>query len=448
MTTPSVTPHPQHHSLRQVVDKQNFSPDSTLVLFGEIFQRGYANGLIEEAEACEMKMIYSTVGRREKDGILRPLNSEELQTKANQKMINVALEAGFDYQPGPSGKTVIELLKDIKLSDWENARLDFEEINQIKNLAEKDFRRRVRAYVAELEKILPKTGDVIFAHLMAGGVPRAKIIMPIMNKVFKGTGDRYYASSDFWKTDLGKLCAMSFSEVTAQTFQILIDETASIRNQREAGGFKVGYSAYGYHGTEILFGQTYQWQTYSPYLQGWAKKQLEQIAIDAQKSSPGIQACVFNCPEILTNSSSIFQGVEVPLYPLLSAIEFEGGKTKAFEKLNEKCKALLKPGLEMKSVYQITRDFYSDLDVQKLQNFSDWPTHSSKSQLELLLQKSEAIFDMHLDPKNLVTSVLSEVVFRACGEAMLHQTLQPKSSVLWINHDYVAKSYLSQFVDV
>ena len=61
MTTPSVTPHPQHHSLRQVVDKQNFSPDSTLVLFGEIFQRGYANGLIEEAEACEMKMIYSTV---------------------------------------------------------------------------------------------------------------------------------------------------------------------------------------------------------------------------------------------------------------------------------------------------------------------------------------------------------------------------------------------------
>lgn len=438
-----MSPNSKDHSLRKVVQKHSFAPGSTLVLFGEIFQRGYANGLIEEAEHCGMNVIYSTVGRREKEGQLRPLNTEELHAQGSKKIINVPLEAGFDYQKGPKGQNLIEMLKDVKLSDWENAQLDWSEIGQIKMLAEQDFRQRVRQYVTELEKHISTTGDVIFAHLMAGGVPRAKIIMPVMNKVFKGTGERYYPSTQFWNTELGKVCAQSFHEVTAKTFQILLDETAKIRKQRQAAGFQVGYSAYGYHGTEILLNGALRWQTYSPYLQGWAKKNLEQIAIEASKSSSEIKACVFNCPEILTNSSSIFQGVEVPLYPLLAAVQNENATSPRFKELEQKCQQLLKPEQSIQTVYRLAEEFYSDPEVLKLQNFSDWPTHSSKPQLELLLQKSDAIFDMHRDTKNLVTSVLSEVVFRACGEAMLHQTLHPEHPVLWINHDYVAKSYLA-----
>lgn len=435
-------PNPQNHSLRQVVQKQKFSPGSTLVLFGEIFQRGYANGLIEEAERCGLNVIYSTVGRREKDGSLRALTQEELQTMGSKKIINIPLEAGFDSQKGPQGLTLIDLLKDVKLSDWENAQIDFQEIEQIKNLAEQDFRQRVRLYLEQLNQNISPKGDVIFAHLMAGGVPRAKIIMPVMNKVFKGTGDRYYPSAKFWSTDLGKVCAQSFMEVTAKTFQVLLEETSTFRQQRQKSGFQVGYSAYGYHGTEILMHGQYQWQTYSPYLQGWAKKELEQIALRAQKTSSDIKACVFNCPEILTNSSSIFQGVEVPLYPLLAAIQKEGPQSSAFESLQQKCQSLLKPGNTMAMIYKTAEEFYADTEVQKLQNFPDWPTHSSQLQLGLLLQKSDALFDMHQDPKNLITSVLSEVIFRACGEAMLHQTLNPQHPTLWINHDYVAKSFL------
>ncbi len=437
------TPHPKTHSLRQIVRPQQFAPHSTLVLFGEIFQRGYANGLIEEAERCGLKTIYSTVGRREKDGALRALNSDEIQAMGSKKLINIPLEAGFDYQKGPRGRNLIEILKDLKLTDWETAKIDMDEVSQIKNLAEQDFRQRVRQYVAELEKNLPPSGDLIFAHLMAGGVPRAKIIMPVMNKVFKGVGERYFPSSQFWSTDLGQICAMSFTEVTARTFQVLLEETATLRQKRQSAGFKVGYSAYGYHGTEIRLSDQLTWQTYSPYLQGWAKKQLEKVAIDATNNSSDIKACVFNCPEILTNSSSIFQGVEVPLYPLLATIEQEGKSSEKYKTLLQKCQSLLKPEQTMSAIYQLANEFYAHPAVQKLQNFPDWPTHSSKEQLELLLQKSDAIFDMHQDPKNLITSVLSEIVFRACGEAMIHQTLNPDQAVLWINHDYVAKSYLA-----
>jgi hypothetical protein len=36
---------------------------------------------------------------------------------------------------------------------------------------------------------------------MAGGIPRARVFMPLLNRVFKGTGDKYLASSDFWRSD-------------------------------------------------------------------------------------------------------------------------------------------------------------------------------------------------------------------------------------------------------
>ena len=52
----------------------------------------------------------------------------------------------------------------------------------------------------------------------------------------------------------------------------------AIRQRIESQGGQVRYSAYGYHGTEILIGETYQWQTYSNYTQGYAKMRLERIA--------------------------------------------------------------------------------------------------------------------------------------------------------------------------
>ena len=129
-------------------------------------------------------------------------------------------------------------------------------------------------------------------------------------------------------SDLGKLILMNFDEVTANSFQYLIEGTAALRQRLENSGGQVRYSAYGYHGTEILINGDYQWQTYTSYTQGYAKMRLERIAEAAWEK--GIKATVFNCPEIRTNSSDIFVGVELSLFPLLTALKKEKGAAHPF----------------------------------------------------------------------------------------------------------------------
>jgi len=176
--------------------------------------------------------------------------------------------------------------------------------------------------MAEIDALIPDGVNVLFSHTMAGGIPRARILMPVLNRVFKGQGERFTASEVFWNSQLGKLCSLCFDEVTADTFGHLIDASERIRERITAKGGRVAYTAYGYHGCEVLVGGVYTWQSYTPYLQGWAKIRLEQIAAAAWEK--GIRATVFNCPEIQTNSSALFLGVEISLYPLLAALEKEG----------------------------------------------------------------------------------------------------------------------------
>ena len=91
-------------------------------------------------------------------------------------------------------------------------------------------------------------------------------------------------------SDLGKLILMNFDEVSANTFGHLIEGSAAIRARLEASGGQVRYSAYGYHGTEILIEGRYQWQTYTNYTQGYAKMRLERIAQAAW--AEGVKATV------------------------------------------------------------------------------------------------------------------------------------------------------------
>ena len=68
-------------------------------------------------------------------------------------------------------------------------------------MGREDFRARLTQYLAELQKQIPDGAKVLIAHTMAGGVPRAKILMPVMNRVFKG---RDTSSKEFWEGDLGR----------------------------------------------------------------------------------------------------------------------------------------------------------------------------------------------------------------------------------------------------
>lgn len=409
-----------------------------LVLFGELFTRGYANGLVEEAERQGLTVIRTTVGRRDKDGSLRELNAEEIAAQP-QPFINIPLEAGFDLEPDSQGRLPIDQLKDVKLSDWTEAKLDFASLEDSRRRAIERFRRQTSAVMAALKPLIPAGANVLFAHLMAGGVPRTKIVMPLINRVVKGTGERYIPSETLWTSEIGRFVAMNFLEVTSETFGHLLDLSGELRGHIEKQGGHVSYLAYGYHGTEILIDGRYQWQTYTPYVQGWAKMALEDHAKKA--TAKGLAACVYNCPEILTNSSSIFQGVELSLYPLLDAFAKDAPNAAIHRKLRQDCANLLQNGdADLAKIHELAATYFKEPVIVDRCQFPAWPQHTTARQLETMLALSDQMVSLHKDNKNLMTAVLSEAVFEACGKLMFHDAWKPEFPVAWIGHDVITKT--------
>jgi Family of unknown function (DUF6936) len=417
--------------LRQVNPVSGYGKNDVLVIFGEVFARGYVNGLIDEAKKAGMKVIYGTVGRRDENEQLRPLTAEELATK-DQPLVNVPLECGFDLAKSSKGISPCDQLKGLKLSEWNKATLDLAQVEEARKAGRESFRTRVAQYLTELQKQIPDGASVLIAHTMAGGVPRAKIMMPVMNRVFKG---RDTSSKEFWEGDLGRFCAMSFMDVTANSLADLIELSSGLRDKVAKNGGQLSYVAYGYHGAEIFIAGEYHWQSYSPYLQGFAKIELENISRRA--AGDGVRVCVFNAPEILTNSSSIFQGVEVALYPLLGAFKKEAPDHPVTRRLLAECADLLKPEHTVDELLELTDAYFRSDIIRRWTNFDQWPQHNGPEQMELMQTTSKKIIDMHKDDRKLLTAVLSEIVFKACGYAMLHEAMSPRQPVWWVGHQFV-----------
>lgn len=424
-------------ALRQLAPKGGFGPGDTLVIFGEVFERGYVNGILDEAQKAGMKIIYSTVGRRDENQKLRALSEEELGAKNQNPIINIPLEAGFDLEPAANGIRPVDQLKEYGLTGWEDAKLDWTSIEESRIRGVERFRNATRSFLAEVKTRVEPKKNIIFVHTMAGGFPRAKVVMPIANRVFKGTGARFSSSQVFWESEIGQLCAQSFQEVTAETLRHLIELSATMREDIEKSGGQVRYVAYGYHGNEVLVGDKYEWYSYSPYLQGFAKCRLEDISRDAFKH--GVRSTVFNVPEILTNSSSIFLGVEVVLYPLLRALRKEGEFTPQVKEILDRSQSLLKDEFSLENIDKITQDYLHNPLVRNWPKLDGWPQHNGPEQMELMRNSSTQLIEMHKNQKDLMTSILSEVVFRACGKIMFHEIWRPQYPVAWIGHDMVAK---------
>ncbi len=422
--------------IRTLPDPSVYGKGDIMVIFGELFARGYVNGIVEEAEKAGMKIIYSTVGRRDKENQLRPLTDEEIAEKAGP-IINIPLEAGFDMVPASDGQSPVDRLSGVKMSAWESVNLEEKHLEESKANGRDQFNGRVQSWVSEVKKHLEPGKNILFVHTMAGGVPRAKVIMPTMNKVFKGRGDRFIPSEVFWKSSMGKLCEMNFVEVTAETLRTLINETEDIRKDYEGNGNTVSYVAYGYHGTEVLVNTEYQWQTYTPYVQGWAKVELENIAKDF--FSKQVKVCVFNCPEILTNSSSIFQGLEVSLYPLLGALEKEGADSDRVKEILQDCLSKLNEDKSLNDIMKYTAEYIQSSEIMAHSKYEQWPQHNSKEQMEKMISSSQEIISWHKDAKDLCNMILSEEVFKSCGDIMFKESGHPKSAVQWIGHDIIAK---------
>jgi len=428
-----------YNPMRNLPAVAGYKSGDVLLLCGELFGRGYANGIVEEARQRGMTIIGTTVGRRTGEGVLRPLDAEELAAAEEYlggRIINIPLEAGFDMEPDASGVTVAERLKGIKPDEWATARFDWDAIAFCRDRGVARLKENLARVAAEVEKELPAAANLLIVHSMAGGIPRARLFMPLLNRVFKGQGEKYLASSDFWGGELGKLCDLSFNEVTADSFAHLIEATAGLRGTVEGKGCSVAYAAYGYHGCEVLIDGAYRWQSYTPYLQGWAKMRLEEHARTAWEQ--GIKATVYNAPEILTNSSALFLGVEISLYPLLAALEKEGGAAVSAS-VRAECSRLLAEGATLETMLARANDYLASSVMAAFADLSQWPHHSTREQMELMLSRSAELLAMNANPKEIVCGALSGAVFRGVGRLMLDASWEPSAPVWWLNHDIIAK---------
>jgi hypothetical protein len=425
--------------LRDIPKTNIFRKGDVFVLFGELFGRGYANGLINEARKAGMTIVGITVGRRDDNNVLRPLNAEELaaaEFNLGGRIINVPLMAGFDLDAPPGEPTPTDLLADMTLKSWQDDKLDWQRIEKCREAGVKRFKDSVAKVMAGLDGMIADGSNVFFAHTMAGGIPKVKVFLAIANRIYKGRGERFLSSRALFDSDLGKLILMNFDEVTANTFQHLIDGSAAIRARIEKTGGQVRYTAYGYHGTEILIDGQYQWQTYTNYSQGPAKMRLERIAEAAWAQD--IKATVYNCPEIRTNSSDIFAGVELSLFPLLDALKKENGGAWA-ESQWQACRALLQDGNPLEGLLQTISDYNASSVMKGFRNFAAWPMDNSAELADLMIGTSDEITQMHKDRKTLVTDILSALVLEGAGPLMFHETSHPAAPVLWLNHDIIAK---------
>ena len=271
---------------------------------------------------------------------------------------------------------------------------------------------------------------------MAGGIPRTRAFMAIANRIYKGRGERFMSSRALLDSDLGKLILMNFDEVTANTLQHLITASAGIRERVQATGGSARYTAYGYHGSEILIGGEYLWQTYTNYTQGYAKMRLESVAGAAW--SQGIHATVFNCPEIRTNSSDIFVGVELSLFPLLKALKREGGGAWADQQWAI-CEELLAEGTSLDAILEMIEAYNNDPTSATFRNFRDWPMDNTPALADVMIGTSEEITKLHKDRKALITDHLSALVLEATGPLMFHGAAEQIGPVLWLNHDIIAR---------
>ena len=418
----------QQQAVRTLKDI-SFNSEDTLVIFGEVFPGGYVNGLIQAAKAKGMNIIYSTVGRRTPEDVLRPLTEEELKQMPSP-LINIPLEAGFDKQASNNGISPIEHCQNIKLQNWKEAKLDKALLQSAQQQASDSFRERTKNWVEGLKKTLPSTGNVLIAHTMAGGVPRTKILLPILNRVLKGTGKRYSSSEIFWNSDLGWLCQENFSEVTAKTYHHLLELSSSLREELKKQSRKVFYTAYSYHGTEVLINNNYRWQSYAPYLQGFAKIELENISKKYFKEN--INSCVFNVPEILTKSSAIFPGVEIPLYSILGALKKEE-ETSILAHCEEKLQTDALP-----KIMNITQEYFlSDAMAHQL-DFEKWPQHNTTEQMELMLNTSRQLANLSTQENN-ITNELSSAVLNSCGRLILQEIFCLEQAMCWLGHDVIAR---------
>jgi hypothetical protein len=145
--------------LHQLPQKTIFRTGDVFVLFGELFGRGYANGLINEARRAGMHIVGITVGRRDANNALRPLNDEELMSAEQSlggKIVNIPLMAGFDLDSPAGEPTPTDLLSSLTLKSWTEDKLDWSHIEKCRQIGIARFTSSLARVMASLDEMIPR----------------------------------------------------------------------------------------------------------------------------------------------------------------------------------------------------------------------------------------------------------------------------------------------------
>jgi hypothetical protein len=131
-------------------------------------------------------------------------------------------------------------------------------------------------------------------------------------------------------------------------------------------------------------------------------------------------------------------GVEISLYPLLAALELEGGG-KAFEDIRDECRSLLRDDVSIEAMLATANDYLASPIVAPMGTYDTWPHHNTPEQAELMLNCSATLMGMNRDPKEIVCAVLTWGVVSAAGRLIIDTMWGPAAPVYWLNHDIIAK---------
>jgi hypothetical protein len=173
--------------LRHIPQANVFRKGDVFVLFGELFGRGYVNGLIDEARQAGMTIVGITVGRRDETGALRALDAAELleaEEKLGGRIINVPLMAGFDMDAPEGEQNPTEMLSGVTLKSWQEDKLDWDKIERCREAGVRRFTESAAQVMTEIDKLVPEGANAFFAHTMAGGIPRIKAFLAIANRFY------------------------------------------------------------------------------------------------------------------------------------------------------------------------------------------------------------------------------------------------------------------------
>ena len=185
-------------SLNRIAENTVFRKGDVFVLFGELFGRGYATGLLDEARRVGMEIIGITVGRRDENNALRPLTAEELaeaEARLGGRIINLPLMAGFDLDAPEGGETPTDLLAKLTLEGWQDETLDWEHIAKCREIGTKRFKDTLAEVMTVLDGMIADGRNVFFAHTMAGGIPKAKVFLVLANRIYKGRASHVLAGA-------------------------------------------------------------------------------------------------------------------------------------------------------------------------------------------------------------------------------------------------------------